>query len=634
VIDPDVLILENVARANDYLGKADSAISEIRSTHFTQYGFLTPPDINFSYPNYTAPAKDNTPVPVYEPPTTRLPTLPALADVATIPKPTFPDAPVLNISGLFNEVKPSTNIPDWNNAEPDMRIDALVAEMDALVMPVLSTIDFPVIEPLHIGPAPGLTIPAYTAPLPPDTLREPVNYQALVESKYQTLLPEMQGYIDDKVDSWLSTYAPEYNNLRNLLADKIIGSLNGDQILPDHFEAALYTRARGRVEQEFAAIEEGLADTYSKRGFIAPPGALTAGLHAGRLKGADALANQSTDIYIERRKQEIQHLQFIMTMADSQVMGLRSLAMQYAGVLLNTVQQALAFSTQLGEMAIKLYDHLMARAQFILAVMAELRAQYETNLKSALSALEGYRLQLEAEKAKKDVELAVVTILEAEVRTQELLVSRYSAMIDAISRKATVEELKLKGYEIRSEVFRTQIQAQVAGFDIYKASLSGDQSKMEGELSKLKIYESQLGAITKEMEANIKSTESTIATNDAKIKVFQANGDVYKLDSQAAIQKFSALAEVKKMAQSLYSTELQGSVQIYQSLIEQPKLILDAVMREYEGRIRSFETTGRLNTEELRRVQSASEALAAGYSGIAQSALGSATSQISSITSV
>jgi hypothetical protein len=634
-LDPEILITESISRADTYLNKADSAIQDIKNySRYTQYGYVPTPNISgFQYPDYVAPKKDTTPSPVYEPPRAPLPTAPQLADVATIPKPTFPNAPTISTAGLFNEVMPSTNIPDWNNAEPDMHIDALVAEMDALAMPVLLDLDFPDITPLVIGPAPSLTLPAYDPPLAPDVLRDPVDYAALVESKYQTMLPQMQAYIDDKVAGWVSLFAPEYEVQRGLLADRLNAVLSSGQVLPDQFEAALYTRARGRVEQEFAAIEAGLSDNYSKRGFFAPPGAVTAGLHAGRLKGADALANQATDIYIKRREVEVQHLQFVLQLTSSQLQSVRGLAIQYAGVIANSIQQALSYSTQIGEMAIKLYDHLIARSQLIISVMTALNAQYETKLKAALSALDGYRLQLEAEKAKKDVELAQVQIIEAELKAQELQITRFKAMIEAISSKANIEELKLKGYQTRADVFKTQIQAQVAGFDIYKAALSGDQAKLEGELAKLKIYESQLSAINMELEANIKSTESTIASNDAKIKMFQSSGDVYKLDAQQAIQKFTALAEVKKLAQSLYGTELQGSVQIYQALIEQPKLMIDAVLRTYEGAIRGFETTGRLNSAELNRVQTAAEALASGFSNIASSALGAINSTVSSVKS-
>lgn len=632
-MDPDALILASIANADHFLSAAESAINDIRSQRFTQYGGLTPPAINSDFPAYVKPAQDNTPIPVYEPPNAPLPTAPNLADVATIPTPAFPDAPVLHYEGLFQQVAPTTNIPDWNNAEPDLRIDALVAQMDALVEPVLTQLQFPKLTPLNIGTTPTLNLPSFDAPLPPDTLRDPLDYAALVDSKYQTMLPQIQGYIDDKVAGWISAYAPEFPSLLALLTARMEETLTDGRVLPDQFEAALYTRARGRAEVEFAAVEAGLADNYSKRGFIAPPGAVTAGLHAGRLKGADALANQATDIYIKRREMEVQHLQFVMQMAASQLAGVRSLALQYAGVIGNSIQQALAYSSQIGEMAIRTYEHLIARAQLAIAIMGALNSQYELKLKAALSGLEGFKLTLEAEKAKKDVELAQVQIIEAQLKAQEVEVSLYSAMVDAISRKASMEELKLKGYQTRADVFKTQIQAQVAGFDIYKASLEGDTEKAKAQLMLMEVYKTKLEAIGLELEANIKSTESTIASNDAKIKVFQSSGDIYKLDAQAAIQKFTALAEVKKLAQSIYSTELNGSVEIYKAVMEQPKLMIEAVLREYEGRLQNFETTGRLNIEELRRVQGASIALADGFSGIAQSALGSITSMVSSVKS-
>ncbi|MDD5084222.1 MAG: hypothetical protein PHT88_04845 [Candidatus Moranbacteria bacterium] len=634
---PDTLIANAELRALAFSSAVDTLVTELRTfVHDYEPWTVAPSTLSLNLtdvalPAYAAPAPETSPLPVYEPPNALLPTAPQLADVATIDTPNFPTAPTITTTGLFAQVAPSANIPDWNNSEPDLRVDALVAEMDALTAPVLAELEFPEIAALNLGPAPTLTLPGYDAPPPPDALRDPTDYAAALEAKYHAMLPSMQAFIDDKVSGWISAYAPEYEAVRGQLADKISAGLTG-QVLPDQFEAALFSRARGRAETEFAAAESNLAANYSKRGFFAPPGALMAGLHQGRLKGAEALANQATDIYVKRREMEVQHLQFVLGLASSQVQGLRGMAIQYAGAVANTQQQALSFAGQVCDMAVKLYDHLIARSNLAIAIMGALNSQYETRLKAALSALDGFKLQLETEKARKDVELAQVQIIEAKIKAQELGIRRYSAIIEAISRKAVVEELKLKGYSTRADVFKTQIQAQVAGFDIYKAALSGDQSKLDGELSKLKIYESQLQAIEMELSANIKSTESTVASNDAKIKIFQSQGDVYKLDAQAAIQKFSAYAEVKKLAQTIHGQELSNAIESFKANLEVPKIMLEALITEYKTRIDTLLKEADLRIQAIKIGESASEAAVAAYGGMASAALGSLNSMVSSIS--
>ncbi|MDD4995816.1 MAG: hypothetical protein PHW53_05140 [Patescibacteria group bacterium] len=626
-IDPEVIISAALARADEFSGAASAALGQINTSTGIQ-GAINSPNVNPVIQPYSPPSRDSTPTPVYEPPITALPVAPELADVATIAKPVFPGAPTLATSGLFTQVAPSANIPSWNEAEPDLRVDALVAEMDSLLLPVLRQFDFPDITPLAIADAPTLTLPGYDAPVAPDAIRDPNNYAAEMEARYNAALPEIQAFIDDKVSTWIATYAPEYQSHLSQLAAKITSGMDAT-VLPDQIEAAMYTRARGRIEQEFHAAEQGLLETYSKRGFYEPPGALLAGLRAGRMKGAEALANTSTDIYIERRKTEVQHLQFIMNLASSQIQSVRSLAVQYAGIIGNSVSQAISYSNQVGEMSIKVYEHLASKANLAIAVMNALGNQYEIRLKAALSALDGYKLQLEAEKAKKDVEIAQLSVIEAQIKTQELEISRYSAVIEAIGRKANVEELKLKGYTTRADVFKTQIQSQVAGFDVYKAALAGDQSKLDGELSKLKIYESQLKAIELELEANIKSTESTIATNDAKIKVFENHADVYKLDLESALKRFAALVEVKKLGQAIYGTEVDAAVRVFEGHLQVPKILADAVLREYEGRVRAAESATRVTVERAKIAQTGSIAIADGFCSIAAASIGSTNSVVS-----
>lgn len=633
-IDPVILIEQANARANEYLAKADQAIQDLKGNGYTYYGeFISPNINNFQFPSYQPPPGDTSSMPVYEPPLAALPQKPSLADISNVTIPPPRAEPTLNLSNLFKQTPPSSNLPDFNEAEPDMHIDRLVAQMDAIATPHLQAIEIPQLTPLNLRAVPGFTIPGYVEPTKPEPLADPVDYSTAMASAYQRMLPEMQHFIDDKVTGWINQYAPEYQDWNSRLQAHVSAVLSGAEALPDQFEAALMTRARGRVERDFVAVEQGLLETYAKRGFYEPPGALVAGLHAGRLKNADALANQSTDIYIERRKSEVQHLQFILGLASANIQSVRGLAVSYAGTVANTMQQALVYATALAEQLAQEYAHLIARSNLAISLMTALNAEYETRLKAALASLDGYKLELDVAKTRKDVEIAQLQFIEAQISAEELQVKQFSALIDAIARKAATEELKLKGYEIRGDIFKKRTDAKLAEFEVYKAALSGDKYKMDGEMTKLTVFEELIKADELNLDAQIKAITATEAHNNALVEIFKSGGEVYKLDAGAAVQKFSAYAEVKKLAQEIYKTQLAGSVDIFKADMEYPKTMIDAVLREFDGRVRAFEVSGRLNVEEMRRVQTASEALAAGFSGIAQSALGAMSSVVSSASS-
>jgi hypothetical protein len=602
-------------RATDMTNRAVSALNELRNKSYTQYGYVTSPNIGaYVFKDFAPPNDDTSPMPVYVPPNTILPGAPTLADVSPITKPVFPTTPTVNISNLFKQVQPSTNIPAWTVTPPDLKVDYLVAQMDALTQPVLRTLEFPTIAKLVLDPVPTVTIPGYVPAPTPDVLADPQDYSALMSAQYRQMLPEMQAYIDSKVNGWLAQYAPEYNAQLATLTEKLNAGMTGT-VLPDQIEAAMITRARSRAQADFQSAEQTLVGSFKKSGLTEPPGAMMAALQNARLKNADALANQSTDIYIERRKMEVQHLQFILGMVNSNINSIRGLAIQYAGVIGNTMQQAISFASTAAELASKTYDHLIAKSDLCIQV------------------LDGYRLKLDAEKAKKDVEVMQLNVVEAEYKAQQQEVDLYTALIDAIGRKGELEKLKTANYEIQAKAYGLQLSAIEAGFNVYQAALSGDKAKMEAEMAKLTIFEEQLKGISLELEANIKATESTIEVNKAKTQIYEANAGVYKVDLETCLQRFSAQTEVKKLAQEIYKTVLGATVDVYKQDMAKVSTQIESVLRLYEGQVRSFQTTGALNVENLKMYQAAGMGLSEGYSKVASAAVGALNSNVSGVVS-
>lgn len=631
-IDPDALISAAIARADATAADARSAISDI-AVDAPRAGSVGGVNISTNYPSYVKPVADNTVTPVYEPPAASLPNAPVLRSVGSVAIPVFPTKPSdIVTNDLFTQVAPTANIPDWNEAEPALIVDQLIAEMSAIAAPVIRQFDFPVLSALSIRATPTLDIPAYDAPVAPDTLIDPENYAERMQESYDRMVPEMQNWVNDHVTNTLATYCPGLAVARDALEGKIQDGLNGT-VLPDAIEAAMFTRARGRIENEFNVVEQGLLESYATRGFNAPPGAVMSGMQIGRLKGAEALANQATDIYIERRKMEVQHLQFVMGLANTYVLAVFNLTVQYAEAGGRTIQYATAFAAEKTEKLIKVYEHLVERSKLVIAVMDVLGRQYDSKLKAALAVMEGFKLELEAEKAKKDVEIAQIKAIESQINAQEVNVRLYSALIDAIQKKGGLEELKLKGYQIRSDVYRTRIQAQVAGFDVYKASLDGDKAKLDGRLTSLTIYETQLKAVIAELDANVKSVGSVIQANESDIKVFEAGAEVYKLSANVALQKFTQMAELKKLGQTIYATELQGGIDIFKAETAQVASINDSILRSYEGFVKSFMATQEIDVEYLKIHQQAAIAIGTLSASIAAAASGSVNAMASASTS-
>lgn len=632
----DTLILNAENRASNYAGTTDFLVAELRqfvTDHPTDPIDTGTLDLTqYVIADYVSPAQDLVAMPVYEPPIATLPIAPALSDIGALTMPAERTEPTLNTAGLFTQIAPSNNLPDFNEAEPDLNIDELVAEMTALATPTLNEYVFPEISSFSLGVAPTLSLPNYDAVATPDVLRDPVDYSVSLDDAYHQMSPEMQAWVDDKATTWVNTYAPEYSPWVTDVQAKVTDGLAG-QVLPDQFEAAMFTRAQGRIEREFVAAENNLLTTFSKAGFMEPPGAVVSSILNTRWLGAGKLADQSTDIYIERRKTEVQHLQFILNLASAQIQGVRNTVVAYAQTVGQNMQLALSYANSIADKLAKIFDHLIARAGLQVSVMNAVNAQYEVKLKAALAALEGYKLSLEAERMKTDIEVAKIKAIEARIGAEELIIRRYSAIIDAISRKATLEELKLKGYSIRADIFKNQTAARIAGFEMYNSSIKGDLGKLEGELSKVKVFEQQIDIDKLRLEAQVQQVNAIKASNAAKTEIFDSQSKVYKLGIDTAVQKFSAEAEVKKLAQTIYGQELMNAIEKYKVGLELPKLMIEAVLKQYELQIQAAIESARIEVQKLSISERASESSVAAYQSMASSALGSLNTMASSAIS-
>ena len=627
----DELVSIAVDRADYFADSAAQAIAAINADKgWIGYSTLEVDPKAFDA-SYVAPAADTTPLPVYEDPGLAQPTAPTLVDLHSIDNPTLPDTPTIDTAGLFQQQLPSSVMPDWNEAAPDLHTDEIYNDLANTAAPILADIDIPTITPLTLDTPPDLQLPDYEAYPTPEAIPAPTDYAAYMQAKYDAALPGMQAFVDGIVENWIAQYAPEYYEQRDKLHEKIIDGIEY-QVLPDQFEQAVYSRARARSEEEFKAAQTTVLEQKAK-GFLLPPSAVTSSLNKARLEGAKALSAQATEVYIERRKMEVQHLQFILNLASNQVQGVRSLAIQYAQTGLGMIQHANALADSITQKLIVLFEHERSRREFSLAVMKALNEQYEVKLKAALSGLEGYKLQLQALELQKNVEFKQIEGAKLQVETQQILVNRYSAMIDAIAKRAVVDELKIKEYGIRADVFKTNVQARLAAFDAYKAAIDGDRAKLQGELSKLQLYEEQLKAATVGVEVQSKILDADVKTNAARLGQFSGELDAYRIASQVALQKFTAGAEIKKLGLDIYKTNVEANLEVYKGQLQQDIASISARIDAFKGNIESLSNFYRLEqgyTElELKKTTS----IADGYSSMAAATLQSLNSTVSSTTS-
>jgi hypothetical protein len=576
------LIAQNIAYSQQFISEADAAIAEIvLDKGAVGYSLLDIGDGGFTS-QYVPPNPDNTPFPVYQPPNQVLPTSPTLVALSNINSPTIPVTPTVNTSGLFTKPAPNSNLPDFNETAPDLAVDDILAQLKAVAKPVLQHIDLPTLTPLVLRTAPTVQLPDYEAYPTPQAIPAPVDYAARFQVEYSNAKPGIKAFVEDAMEQWRFKYAPEYNDLRAKLEAKVMDGMDGG-ILPDQFEAALFSRSQARTAKEFDRAEASLLSDPARRGFIVPPGAIVSGLSNIRTDAATALAGSSTEVYLERRRSEVQFVQAMLGLADGWTNNIRGQVMQYAQNMLQVHQQAVQLATEINRQLQILFEHERSRHEFSLAIMKALNEQFEVKLKAALSGLEAYKLELEAAKLRTDIDMAQIEATKLQLDAQKVEVQLYSEIIDAIAKQAVIDELKIKEYGIRANVFEINTKARVAAFDMYKAYIDGDKAKLEGELAKVSIYETQLRAETLKISAQTAVLDANVKTNDGKLNQYTKQLDAYKTNADIALQRFTAEAELKKLGLGLYETNVKTSLDVFKAAYSKELAFLEARIQAFKA---------------------------------------------------
>jgi hypothetical protein len=628
----DTLILNAQIRAASFANATGQLVTDLLGLVNDQPPIDNPYELDVTrvdLPGYVAPPKDASAMPVYEPPTASLPTAPALSEIGGIQLPPERAAPTLNIDDLFAFSAPATDPLTFEAENPDLGIAELLVELEDIEQAALLAMEAPDDNGFQLTFVEPSLLPEYTGTVYFDELSTaPEDVKEVIVGHYDKELPLMQAYIKDKTQEFIGEYAPEFGLWMADLTLKVSAGLNGT-VLPDAIEQAQYVRAQGRVEQEFMAIEEGLLESYSKLGLTAPPGALLSGVQRGRLKGAEALANQSADIYMERKKTELAHLQFCMSMASTHVQNIRNLVLSYIDTQLKIMQQVLDHGKLLADYIGKSFEYLLAREQTKATLLNAMMAEADYRLKASVRDLDYYQLQVAQQNSQNDHDRVKIQQAEAAIKINETKLRQNEVLRDAVKEKAELQDMKLKQLGLQADIFKTKSQAQIASFDVYSAAIKGDSEKMQAELAKLTIYDSQIKADASQLDNQVKVLQATEAVNAAKLQAYQLGGEVYKLDAEAAIRKFTAYAEVKKLAQSIYGQELVNAVESYKAGLEPKTVMLNALIKQYEVQTATLLKSADIEVQRLGIAAKANESAVQAFQNMASSSLGSLTTMVS-----
>jgi len=486
-------------------------------------------------------------------------TAPVLGAFGPVHIPVFSDlrdAPeAIDTSGLFQHPLPDGSLPTLEAQEPTL------TDPNLPVTPVLQDITFPTLRPIDSPDAPSISLPVFDGVRPQNPPTAPNDLKCMFEDAYNSMLPEMQSYIDNQVLSFIERYYPDYSANMSKAQLRLEEMLDG-KALPEEIEQAIFDRARGRVNREVVQSESTAFDIFAKRGFSMPQGMLAEELSRGHQTAADRNAAAATEIAIKQAELAQSNLQFAISSVLSLQEGVRSAAIQYASTLVSTNGAALQYAQGLVGSAIELYNVQVKQFQVEVDLYRAYASVYELEIKS---------------------ELAKIQIFESEVRLAELQGTLNKLDVELVAQQVAVSKSRIELYAEEINGVKLTLDVQEQQLDLYKAQVDAYLAKVKVKESEFRIYEAAMNGDTMKVRANIAEfdgfrSEAAALTAGGQLEVAHMSGDITRNTNIVDVYK----AEIAQYAANLdfNKTTFEADLKAYLSYLDRYRIRIDSEIAE------------------------------------------------------
>lgn len=534
----------------------------------------------------------------------------------------IPDKPDIDYSVDLPE-RPHFNVSDFSGVAPLMPDLELPPSPDVILKAA------PAIEKIDLGTLADVDIPVFSAELNEVAPIYSDDLKAEYSAAYDDAVPAVQNFVNGQMDDWVSKNAPDYHKNRAQLEAKLAEDMESGQALTQAFEDALYNRARARVERERERVEKDLETSHSKRGFALPQGAMMAGRNKVHQASADAIAQQSTELAIERAKMEIQHKQFVMGMSQDLHKHVQGMAIQYAGVLLDINRQALEAAKEVASVVARNYELILNRYKEVAQVYAIQASTYEVQLEAALSNVKVFTARAEAAKISANVDALTLEAYSKELEFELTKVDIYRAQLDGISSQVAINKQKLDAYGVEAQVYATKVKGEESKFNAYSSAIKGEESKVQLELAKLGGYETEIKGLLAQVEVDKVRAGIVTEFNKAEAMVHSSGVDAFKASAGAESNRVASEATVFRAKADGFRSSADVKIANSGIKISNEELKLKAVTADWQVSSAENIAIGKLASDRAASIAAVSSTTAKTYAGIASSALSSQNSMVS-----
>jgi hypothetical protein len=478
-------------------------------------------------------------------------------DAPTLVLPSFPDEPGLDMSFDI----PTAPTKDYG-ASPDL----LEIRIPAYVPPVI---------PLFNDSAPEFDV------LPPEPFlqwQEPV-YSSTVQDGVKAVLAEM---------------------------------LAGGTGLPEDVEQAIWERARNREDIGSLKTVDEAVSRWTVRGFTHPTGQLNAQTLAVDEENQRKSNELSRDVMIKQAELEQTNRNFAVEKGISYEQVFTSVFMQ----IVDRNFQITKFGV---ETQIQIYNMQVTAFNVEQQVYAQKITKYRVDLDAAFALLKGFEAQVNAEKAKAEVNTAMVAAFAAKVAAFNSQVEAYKAVVQAATAKAGLQRDKVDVFKAQIDAGVAKIGGERAKFEAYTARVGGETAKATLEEANARGYTAQVSGfaakadiIIKQADVALSVNRQTLDWNIANMNRITANVGQQLSVVQSNLAAFQALTArglaVFEADKQLAMSNLQAQVSLSQVAIAK----YTALIEQWKVRAQEIIQFGTVSAESLRAAGQMASNLASG----------------------
>jgi hypothetical protein len=486
----------------------------------------------------------------------------------------------IDTGDLFQHPVPDGSLPNLDAQEPVLNDPTLPDE------PVLQDITFPTLRDIEVPDAPDISLPAFAGVRPQNPPTAPNDLKCMFDDAYNSMLPEMQAYIDTQVTSFIERYYPDYSANMAKAQTRLEEMLDG-KALPEEIEQAIFDRARGRVNREVVQAEDNAFEAFARRGFTMPQGMLAEELSRGHQAAADRNAQAAIDIAVKQAEIAQSNLQFAITSVLSLQEGVRAAAIQYAQVLVGTNQAALQYAQALVSSAVELYNVQVKQFGTEVELYKAYASVYELEIKAELAKIEIFEAEVKLATLQGDLNKLDVELVGQQVDLSKQQIQLYAEQLRGAALVLDVQAQKLDLYKAQVEAYLAKVRVKESEFKIYEAAMSGDEMKVRANMAEFEAYRAEAAALTAggqlevaHMKGDIERNSNIIDIYKAEVAEYAANLDFEKVEFEADLKAYLAALDRYKLK---IETEItQGRLLLEQQVangelaVKEGRLSLDA----------------------------------------------------------